>query len=58
MTGAGWGGCTVSLVRRSDVELFITKIQEEFFSDVNKKEIAEFLFATSPSNGAAVYMFD
>ncbi len=30
MTGAGFGGCTVSIVRKSDVEAFITQLTEAY----------------------------
>ena len=32
MTGAGFGGCTVSLVREEKIDLFISKVAEEFYS--------------------------
>jgi galactokinase len=30
LTGAGWGGCCVSLVRKNNVEAFLTKMIEYY----------------------------
>eukprot|EP01054_Gregarina_sp_Poly1_P000430 Gregarina_sp_Poly_1__429@NODE_1103_length_5090_cov_173_869998_g764_i0_p1_GENE_NODE_1103_length_5090_cov_173_869998_g764_i0NODE_1103_length_5090_cov_173_869998_g764_i0_p1_ORF_typecomplete_len539_score84_94GHMP_kinases_C/PF08544_13/6_8e03GHMP_kinases_C/PF08544_13/9_6e17GalKase_gal_bdg/PF10509_9/1_1e15GHMP_kinases_N/PF00288_26/7_3e12zfLITAFlike/PF10601_9/0_098_NODE_1103_length_5090_cov_173_869998_g764_i010342650 len=31
LTGAGWGGCTVSLVPRTKLESFLTQVKERYF---------------------------
>lgn len=54
LTGAGWGGCTVSLVAEDDVEPFIRKISESYlaYHGFTQDELHEVLFATKPSSGA------
>jgi galactokinase len=49
MTGAGFGGCTVNLVKADSVEDFITQIATEYHKQTNL--IAEF-YIVSPGNGA------
>ena len=54
LTGAGWGGCTVSLVRESEVEDFKKKLKEAYpkYRGVTQEESNEMVFATKPSSGA------
>ena len=56
MTGAGWGGCTVSLIESSQVSDFLSKIRKLVYSDVeDDEEVSQYLFATAPSDGAKIY---
>lgn len=59
LTGAGWGGCTVSLVAEDDVENFIRKIGEEYpaYHGFTSEELHEVIFATKPSSGACGMSF-
>ena len=52
--GAGWGGCTVSLVAESEVESFINKIKNTYslYKGLQGEELREAIFATKPSSGA------
>jgi galactokinase len=49
MTGAGFGGCTVNLVKADSIEDFITQIATEYQKQTNL--IAEF-YVVSPGDGA------
>lgn len=54
ITGAGWGGCTVSLVAEDKVESFIAKIKEAYepYRNLEGEKLHEAIFATKPSSGA------
>lgn len=57
LTGAGWGGCAVSMVPTSQVESFVEKVKDQYYA---KKEglldkVTVSLFATSPGGGATIY---
>ena len=61
LTGAGWGGCCVSLVKESESEKFIQEIQSQYY--MNEKEKLEveinndlnlYIFSSYPASGAAV----
>ncbi|PIA52431.1 hypothetical protein AQUCO_01000361v1 [Aquilegia coerulea] len=61
LTGAGWGGCTVALVKESMVSQFILNLQELFYKSriekgvINKNELGLYVFASKPSSGAAIF---
>ena len=54
LTGAGWGGCTVSLVGESEVEEFKNKLKDGYpkYRGATEEELNEMVFATNPSSGA------
>ncbi|KAJ3326494.1 galactokinase [Blyttiomyces sp. JEL0837] len=63
LTGAGWGGCSVSLVPEPLLDSFIEKIKQEYYfkrqpelKDDDKVDeiISDWIFASKPSSGAAV----
>lgn len=61
LTGAGWGGCSVSLVKKEILADFIDKMYyfyEREREDGNQlwitDDLERYLFATSPSQGACV----
>jgi len=60
LTGAGWGGCTVSLVSETEAEGFITKIKNTYgpYKDLEGEQLHEVIFATKPSSGACVYKLE
>lgn len=55
LTGAGWGGCSVSLVKEENVEEFIAAVEKEYYeSDPARREhLLTSVFATRPGPGAA-----
>ena len=56
LTGAGWGGCTVSLVAEENAETFLEKVKRDFYEKNPKRmaNLATSLFATKPGPGAAI----
>ncbi|KXN86753.1 Galactokinase [Leucoagaricus sp. SymC.cos] len=59
LTGAGWGGCAVSLVAEDQVDSFIQKIKEAYppYKDLEGDNLSEVIFATRPSSGACGEFF-
>jgi N-acetylgalactosamine kinase len=60
LTGAGWGGCTVSLVRTADVAAFIAQVRREYYAPlvaagrVAEADLGATIFASRPASGGAV----
>lgn len=60
LTGAGWGGCTVSLIAEDRVEAYLTALRVGYYASrvqsPEEKEVPEssYLFATTPGAGALV----
>ncbi|KAF9592676.1 hypothetical protein IFM89_016753 [Coptis chinensis] len=63
LTGAGWGGCAVALVKESIVPQFILNLKESFYQTriekgvIDKNELGLYVFASKPSSGAAIFKF-
>ncbi|CAN6926727.1 unnamed protein product [Brassica oleracea] len=63
LTGAGWGGCTVSLVKESGVAQFIAAVKDKYYRKriekgvVKEEDMELYLFASKPSSGAAIFNF-
>lgn len=55
LTGAGWGGCTVSIVDNQQLDEFMAGVRLKYYND--KMEETQ-LFATRPGPGAAVCRFE
>ncbi|XP_068085313.1 N-acetylgalactosamine kinase isoform X1 [Anabrus simplex] len=57
LTGAGWGGCTVTLTTKENAAKYITLLKEKFYSQqkLNNQTIDTLVFATSPGEGARIY---
>jgi len=60
LTGAGWGGCTVSLVLEDEAPAFIAAVKEQYYGPLiaqgrlAEEDVGQFLFASKPSSGAAI----
>ena len=54
LTGAGWGGCSVSIVPDSSLEKFLEGLRGTFFKGKTNEELKTKLFATRPGPGAAL----
>lgn len=60
LTGAGWGGCTVSLVPEGQVEGFINTLKQQYYEPLvqqgrlAKEGVEEAVFATKPACGGGV----
>lgn len=56
LTGAGWGGCAVSLVRENEVDAFLSAVREGYYEARGLEEHIEIAqFASAPSGGVAIY---
>ncbi|KAF8150116.1 galactokinase gal [Crassisporium funariophilum] len=60
LTGAGWGGCTVSLVAEGKVNEFIQKVKATYppYRNLEGDALNEVIFATKPGSGACVYKLE
>ncbi|KAH3717866.1 N-acetylgalactosamine kinase-like [Dreissena polymorpha] len=57
LTGAGWGGCAISMVPSSVMESFLAAVVEKYYQARGLgPRVGEALFATQPGSGAAVYL--
>ncbi|XP_032806419.1 N-acetylgalactosamine kinase [Petromyzon marinus] len=57
LTGAGWGGCAVSLVPVGEIEAFQLLLKERFYVEAPHSRLLAYnsMFATQPVMGAALY---
>ena len=60
LTGAGWGGCAVALVKKEAAKDVLARVKEAFFSSriesgvLRGEDLGQMLFASLPSSGAAI----
>lgn len=56
LTGAGWGGCTVSLVTEDKCQELMEKLRDEYFKkhQIGLDNLDDSLFVTKPGAGAAL----
>ena len=60
LTGAGWGGCAISLVSKDAVDDFMQCVTEAFYKPHPERfrQVGTSLFATSPGGGASTCKLD
>jgi galactokinase len=57
LTGAGWGGCVIALVRKEDEVVFLQRLKEsEFYGGFERHLVDANVFSTTPSIGARYEM--
>ncbi|XP_014677082.1 PREDICTED: N-acetylgalactosamine kinase-like [Priapulus caudatus] len=60
LTGAGWGGCTVSLVPAASLQNFLQEVRKRYYMDgvleLTEEECTRALFPTAPGVGAQLYV--
>lgn len=57
LTGAGWGGCAVHLVKEEALEEFMKALREEYYvkHGFSEEQIQQGLFASKPGAGACYF---
>ncbi|XP_052399908.1 N-acetylgalactosamine kinase [Carassius gibelio] len=58
LTGAGWGGCTVSMVPGERIDAFLQTVREQYYVPDARRSALEkqSLFVTKPGGGAAIFI--
>uniref|UniRef100_A0A8D0C741 Galactokinase 2 n=1 Tax=Scleropages formosus TaxID=113540 RepID=A0A8D0C741_SCLFO len=58
LTGAGWGGCTVSMVPVDKLEAFLQEVRKSYYTSDPRRAALEkhSLFVTKPGGGAALFL--
>ncbi|XP_006628705.1 N-acetylgalactosamine kinase [Lepisosteus oculatus] len=58
LTGAGWGGCVVSMVPVEKMDSFLQKVRSAYYKPDARRAALEkqSLFVTKPGGGAAIYL--
>ena len=58
LTGAGWGGCAVSMVPSDKVESFIRTVRETYYTPEPRRAAIEkqSLFVSKPGGGATIFI--
>ena len=61
MTGAGWGGCTVSLVEETKAEQFVEAMKKDYYlqkedlkEKIQKIGLDNIIFVSLPGEGASL----
>ncbi|XP_072527201.1 N-acetylgalactosamine kinase [Salminus brasiliensis] len=57
LTGAGWGGCTVSMVPIERMDSFLRTVKEQYYTPDARRAalVKQSLFVTRPGGGAAIF---
>lgn len=61
LTGAGWGGCCISIIKEENEKLFMENVITEYYQPllnqkvITPEELKNSIFATAPCNGAMIF---
>jgi galactokinase len=58
LTGAGWGGCAVSLIPKDKLDEFLDNLKKFYYSknNISYESISNVAFATKPSDGVYIIL--
>lgn len=57
LTGAGWGGCAVSMVPAERIDSFLRTVKDGYYMPDARRAalVKQSLFVTRPAGGAAIF---
>ncbi|KAL3313120.1 N-acetylgalactosamine kinase [Cichlidogyrus casuarinus] len=55
LTGAGWGGCVISMVSEAHIVSFLAKLNEKFYGITGENVKNPCVFVSKPSQGATIF---
>ncbi|KAM0726000.1 N-acetylgalactosamine kinase [Formica fusca] len=57
LTGAGWGGCIVAIIDKTEVQQFVDALRTDLCQNSTKDraELKDMVFPTAPNQGAVIY---
>lgn len=62
LIGAGWGGCTLSIIKDENEKLFMENVTNEYYRPliqqkiITEEDLKTSIFSTVPCNGAMIYV--
>jgi len=54
LTGAGWGGCVISMVPKAKIDTFLQEIQQSYYAQFKDINVSKCLFTSKPGGGACI----
>ncbi len=58
LTGAGWGGCAVSLIPQEKLSEFLHSVRQLYYAKLDENGFKNAAFATKPSEGICIIKLD
>lgn len=59
LTGAGWGGCAVALLKSTDADAYVNMLATTFYKVRGvESNLDRYIFKTAPNAGACIYTAD
>ena len=56
LTGAGWGGCSVSVVKNDNIDYFMKELEGYYSKAKTDLKPEEIYFPTKPGQGAGIFL--